>query len=65
MKVFKNKDDAFDSLVCRDQVFIDKVCPFKKDETMCGNWCPAFYKSTSKGKDTRVILQCFPVHIED
>ena len=68
MMTYNSFQQAGIALHNSQHTYIPKRCPHRTDESLCGNWCPAFYESKAKGMDNRIILQCFPnsvcIHVE-
>jgi len=56
MKIFKEQSEANKSLVEKDELYLNSICPYSKNYDLCGNWCALFYLDTSS--TPFVILGC-------
>lgn len=63
MKVFKKENAAKVSAAKKEDFYLNSVCPYQPERTLCGNWCALFYFSDGvvtehKNTSAYVILGC-------
>lgn len=59
MKIFNDYSEALSSYNKKPKFFINSLCPFCKDEQLCGNWCSFFYYDEgTEYSASYVILGC-------
>ena len=63
MKVFKKVKTAEKSEIKKESFYLNSMCPYQPEYTLCGSWCALFYfhkaeNTEDKNTSAHVILGC-------